>query len=275
MVFHTAHRTTGTPDQFSCFNVLFLSNSIDNDSQSIPEGEDAMQAPGRLRRWHRNTPVRSGHAARDHASRLCRGGSARHPAAAGPPRAPRDSEAFVSARQLHDELRAGGDKIGLATIYRTLQAMLESGEVDAVRADDGETLSRKCGPRHHHHLVCRNCGLTVELDGPSVERWAARRATTTASPTSSTSSRLFGLCAKCPVGRRGALSVGRARRQDATPLDPAVQPRRAVTARPHSRPVPLRPPAHRRCIPHLVHGVRRDGGAVPSPSSSAASSCPP
>ena len=108
-----------------------------------------------------------------------------------------DSEAFVSARQLYDELRAGGDKIGLATIYRTLQAMLESGEVDAVRADDGETLYRKCGPRHHHHLVCRNCGLTVELDGPSVERWAAKAGDDNGFTDVKHVVELFGLCSKC------------------------------------------------------------------------------
>lgn len=108
-----------------------------------------------------------------------------------------DSEAFVSARQLYDELRAGGDKIGLATIYRTLQTMLESGEVDAVRADDGETLYRKCGPRHHHHLVCRNCGLTVELDGPSVERWAAKAGDDNGFTDVKHVVELFGLCAKC------------------------------------------------------------------------------
>jgi Fur family ferric uptake transcriptional regulator len=108
-----------------------------------------------------------------------------------------DSEAFVSARQLYDELRAGGDKIGLATIYRTLQAMLESGEVDAVRADDGETLYRKCGPRHHHHLVCRNCGVTVELDGPSVEKWAAKAGDDNGFTDVKHVVELFGLCAKC------------------------------------------------------------------------------
>lgn len=108
-----------------------------------------------------------------------------------------DSEAFVSARQLYDELRAGGDKIGLATIYRTLQAMLESGEVDAVRADDGETLYRKCGPRHHHHLVCRICGLTVELDGASVEKWAAKAGDDNGFTDVKHVVELFGLCANC------------------------------------------------------------------------------
>lgn len=107
------------------------------------------------------------------------------------------SDTFLSARQLHDDLRAGGDKVGLATVYRSLQAMLEAGEVDAVRTDDGETLYRKCGPRHHHHLVCRECGLTVELDGPSVERWAIRAADDNGFTDVKHVVELFGLCAGC------------------------------------------------------------------------------
>lgn len=107
------------------------------------------------------------------------------------------SDSFVSAQQLYDELRTGGDKVGLATIYRTLQAMAEAGEVDAVRTDEGETLYRKCGPRHHHHLVCRNCGLTVELDGPSVERWAVKAADDNGFSDVKHVVELFGLCGSC------------------------------------------------------------------------------
>jgi len=108
-----------------------------------------------------------------------------------------DSVSFVSAQQIFDDLRAEGDKIGLATVYRTLQAMAEAGEVDAVRTDDGETLYRKCGPRHHHHLVCRNCGLTVELDGTSVERWATKAAEVNGFSDVKHTIELFGLCADC------------------------------------------------------------------------------
>jgi Fur family ferric uptake transcriptional regulator len=107
------------------------------------------------------------------------------------------SDSFVSTQQLHEDLRAAGDKVGLATIYRNLQAMADAGEVDAIRADDGETLFRKCGPRHHHHLMCRNCGLTVELDNPSVERWATNAAEDHGFTDVKHVVELFGLCADC------------------------------------------------------------------------------
>lgn len=84
------------------------------------------------------------------------------------------SEGFRSAQDLFSELRSRGDNVGLTTVYNQLRSLAEAGEVDALRADDGETLYRRCQQNnHHHHLVCRTCGATVEIEGPEVERWAA------------------------------------------------------------------------------------------------------
>ena len=79
---------------------------------------------------------------------------------------------FRSAQDIHDLLRRAGDNVGLSTVYRTLQALADGGEVDVLRAEDGEALYRRCSERHHHHLVCRACGRTVEVAGPTVETWA-------------------------------------------------------------------------------------------------------
>ncbi|MCJ7826919.1 MAG: transcriptional repressor [Demequinaceae bacterium] len=86
------------------------------------------------------------------------------------------SEDFRSAQQWHECLRDNGSSIGLATVYRTLQALADTGDVDAVRGVDGEVLYRRCGDstRHHHHLRCRTCGAAVEIEGPGVEEWTAR-----------------------------------------------------------------------------------------------------
>ena len=81
-----------------------------------------------------------------------------------------DLEDFRSAQQLHDELRKRGESIGLTTVYRALQSLANAGEVDSITSDDGEAVYRKCSNAHHHHLVCRQCGKTVEITGPTVER---------------------------------------------------------------------------------------------------------
>ncbi|MDR6861665.1 transcriptional repressor [Phycicoccus sp. 3266] len=83
------------------------------------------------------------------------------------------SSEFRSAQELHALLREGGDPVGLATVYRNLQAMAADGEIDMLRTDEGEAVYRACSTGHHHHLVCRKCGRAVEVEGPAVESWAA------------------------------------------------------------------------------------------------------
>jgi Fur family ferric uptake transcriptional regulator len=83
-----------------------------------------------------------------------------------------DIEDFRSAQEIHEKLRRRGEGIGLTTVYRTLQSLAEAGEVDVLRTANGEAVYRRCSSHHHHHLVCRDCGRTVEVEGPTVERWA-------------------------------------------------------------------------------------------------------
>jgi Fur family ferric uptake transcriptional regulator len=104
---------------------------------------------------------------------------------------------FRSAQELHARLRERGEPVGLATVYRTLQALVEAGEVDVLRADDGEASYRHCSPEHHHHLLCRSCGHTVEVSDPPVERWAARVAAEHGFADVRHRLEVFGTCAKC------------------------------------------------------------------------------
>ena len=61
---------------------------------------------------------------------------------------------FLSAQELHSRLQARGASVGLATVYRNLQAMAADGDVDVLRTDDGEAAYRSCSTdSHHHHLV--------------------------------------------------------------------------------------------------------------------------
>ena len=106
-------------------------------------------------------------------------------------------EEFRTAQQIHDVLRHQGDSVGLTTVYRTLQAMVDTGELDALRNDDGETAYRRCSSGHHHHLVCRSCGRTVEVSGPAVERWASAVAEEHGFREVSHDLEIFGTCGSC------------------------------------------------------------------------------
>lgn len=104
---------------------------------------------------------------------------------------------FRSAQELHEALRERGDNIGLTTVYRTLQAMAAAGQVDTLRSDTGESVYRLCSQHHHHHLVCRGCGATVEVGDHEVEAWAARVAAEHGYSEVSHTIEIFGTCAHC------------------------------------------------------------------------------
>jgi len=104
---------------------------------------------------------------------------------------------FRSAQEIHDALRAGGDNVGLSTVYRALQAMAEAGELDTLRSEAGEAVYRRCSGSHHHHLVCRSCGATVEVEGPTVERWTRAVAAAHGYADVSHTLEIFGTCGAC------------------------------------------------------------------------------
>ncbi len=108
-----------------------------------------------------------------------------------------DSEHFVSAQALHGALKDAGSSIGLATVYRALADLAVEGEADSLQ-QEGEALYRACTPgTHHHHLICRNCGLTVEIEAKAVEEWARQIATHHGFTRAEHIVDVFGLCDSC------------------------------------------------------------------------------
>lgn len=108
-----------------------------------------------------------------------------------------EATSFNTAQELHESMRSAGTKVGLATVYRSLQLMADAGEVDVIRNDNGEAFYRRCSSHHHHHLICRSCGRAVEVSGPAVEEWAGRIAAENDFIDVSHSLELFGTCKSC------------------------------------------------------------------------------
>lgn len=107
------------------------------------------------------------------------------------------TENFVSAQELHAALRESGTSIGLATVYRALADLAVEGEADSLQ-QEGESLYRACTPgSHHHHLICRNCGLTVEIEADEVEQWAGEVAKKHGFTDPQHIVDVFGLCRNC------------------------------------------------------------------------------
>ena len=106
-------------------------------------------------------------------------------------------DGFRSAQQIHEQLATAGDSVGLATVYRTLQRLAESGAIDMMRTEEGEAIYRRCSGSHHHHLVCRSCGHTVEVEGPAVERWTSSVSDAHGFADVSHTLEIFGTCPDC------------------------------------------------------------------------------
>jgi Fur family ferric uptake transcriptional regulator len=103
----------------------------------------------------------------------------------------------ASAQELHVALRSRGLGIGLATVYRTLQALTEHGAIDSLRHRSGEMSYRLCGHAHHHHLTCVSCQRVVELEGCTLEEWLGRVSREQGFALTSHQVELAGVCSAC------------------------------------------------------------------------------
>jgi Fur family ferric uptake transcriptional regulator len=109
-----------------------------------------------------------------------------------------DADGFLSAQEIHAHLRAEGDGVGLATVYRHLQRLSDGGRVDVIKGDDDQFVYRRCGSaEHHHHLVCRVCRRSDELESTEVEQWATAQAAAHGYSDVDHTVVIFGVCPAC------------------------------------------------------------------------------
>jgi Fe2+ or Zn2+ uptake regulation protein len=74
-----------------------------------------------------------------------------------------DREGSFTALELFHEIRRGHPKLGLATVYRTVDLLRRTGSVRPL-AGDARPAYVRCEPGHHHHLVCLSCGRVEETE---------------------------------------------------------------------------------------------------------------
>ena len=103
----------------------------------------------------------------------------------------------VTAQRLHGRLRQRGKRLGLATVYRTLDALAEAGVIDTLRHHPGEACYRRCGDEHHHHLVCARCHRVVEIAECGLEGWLGRVSAAHGFIATGHRLEIDGLCAAC------------------------------------------------------------------------------
>ncbi len=65
---------------------------------------------------------------------------------------------------LWQELRQSEPRMGRATVYRSVEMLVNMGLLDRIEFADGTHHYRVCGGTHHHHLTCIQCHRVVEID---------------------------------------------------------------------------------------------------------------
>ncbi|MCB9011664.1 MAG: transcriptional repressor [Actinobacteria bacterium] len=82
------------------------------------------------------------------------------------------SDCCATAQEVHDAIRASGQRVGLASVYRVLDQLVAVGAVTRVEFGDGVSRFEPAPPdgSHHHHLVCERCGVVRPFESPELER---------------------------------------------------------------------------------------------------------
>jgi Fur family transcriptional regulator, ferric uptake regulator len=77
----------------------------------------------------------------------------------------------LSAQEIHERMRGGGARVGIASVYRALEGLDGLGLVQRVDLGDGIARFEPAFPGgdHHHHLVCDDCGKVEPFEDPTLE----------------------------------------------------------------------------------------------------------
>lgn len=74
------------------------------------------------------------------------------------------AEGPLTVDQIHERARETLAKLGRATVYRTINLLLSSGEIQTVVLPDGQTRYERACLGHHHHFSCRGCDVTLDVE---------------------------------------------------------------------------------------------------------------
>jgi len=103
----------------------------------------------------------------------------------------------VSAQDLYNRLRRRDPRIGRATVFRTLEALVAAGVARRLEQDGHVYGYVACRPEHHHHLACDRCGRVEEIGEGYIAPVAERVAADLGFTIDDARLDFYGLCADC------------------------------------------------------------------------------
>jgi Fur family transcriptional regulator, ferric uptake regulator len=122
--------------------------------------------------------------------------------------------AFSDARGIREAVRRAGGRVGLMTVYRHLRVLAEQGRVDTIHGARGQALYRLRPDGFTHHLTCRVCGRTAEVDGREVWEWARQVAFLAGFTLTGHTVELTGVCPAHAIDARDPQAAGTRRLPD-------------------------------------------------------------
>ena len=112
-------------------------------------------------------------------------------------------DGHFTASELEDSARRRRLGISRATLFRALELLIELGAVERVDLPSGEHAYVPCATAHHHHVICRRCGRTADVEDCGVAEAVAEIGRRSGFAIESHRLELFGLCLHCQA-RTGA-----------------------------------------------------------------------
>ena len=115
-----------------------------------------------------------------------------------------ESTRHLSAEDIERKLRDRGDHVGKATIYRTLNLLVEVGLATEHDFDEGfKRYEAKVGPARHDHLICTSCGDVTEFHEPELDELQAEITSGMGFRPMSRRLKIYGVCADCQENASG------------------------------------------------------------------------
>ena len=103
----------------------------------------------------------------------------------------------IPIEDLHEKIQDQDTTIGIATLYRTMKLLVDSGLADIHTFNDKTTYERLYQVKHHDHLICKVCGRTVEFEHPLIEKYQLEVCERHGFTMKSHKMELFGICNEC------------------------------------------------------------------------------
>jgi Fur family ferric uptake transcriptional regulator len=109
-----------------------------------------------------------------------------------------DTRDHLSTDELYRLVKKKDQRIGFTTVYRTLKLLSGCGLASEVAFHDGVArYEHQYNRRNHHHMVCTQCGSSVEFFSPEIERVEHEIGRKHKYATTRHTFQIYGLCEKC------------------------------------------------------------------------------